>query len=101
MEQIQLNAIKAQANTDAKLKDSLGQLESVKEQLASARDQLEANDVSGSPYLKTSTAVRAVAAFAMAMYISKSLRHIHLLMGVGIIGGIGSVQVARNLEPGP
>lgn len=108
MDQIQLNAIGAQAQLDAKLK-------AANEQLEEATNRLDELEAGGSPYLKTSTAVRGVATALMALYVqqalsskpvsklsyTKSLRHIHLLMGVGAIGGIGTVQVARNLEPGP
>lgn len=106
LEQIQLNAIKSQAQVEKQLQAAVSQVQSLTEQLQ------ETND---SPYLKTSTAVRGVAVVLLGLYIqwsqnskavsklsyTKALRHAHLLMGVGVMGGIGSVQVAKNLEPGP
>jgi len=113
MEQVQLNAIQAQAEVVGQLQSALRQLETATSRLNDLEATLD--DTSASPYLKTSTATGAVAVVGVVLYAlktwnskpvsklgySKSLRHIHLLMGVGAIGGIGTVQLARNMEPGP
>lgn len=110
MDQVQLNAINYQAQVENRLKAALDQLETATEQLK----QLNENGA-GSPFLKTSTAVRGLVAALIVLYVqksiiskpvsklqySKAMRHIHLLMGVGVLGGIGTAQAAKRLEPGP
>lgn len=115
LEQVQLNGIKTQASMESQLKAAMGQLQAAREEIEDIKARLDSSDGAASPYLKTTTALKSVGAASLAWYVlrsmsappvsklsySKAMRHIHLLMGVGIAGGIGSVQVAQRLEPGP
>lgn len=97
----------------AKLNACLAQLKETSEQMEEINSRLA--DDRQSPYLKTSDAVRGIGVALAVIYVQQSLaskpvsklsytkamRHIHLIMGLGIVGGIGSVQRARMLEPGP
>jgi cytochrome b561 len=110
MDQIQLNNINMQVQIEAQIKACVEQLESATQQIQEATQGQGGQHM----YVKTRDALGGLVVALLVLYIQKSinskpvskltytkaLRHIHLLMGVGIIGGIGSVQKARYLEPG-
>merc|ERR1739848_862484 len=103
-----MNAVTSQAQLEKRLQEALTKLEAAQTRL----EELEDSSEGPSPYLKTSTAMRFVAAVAAAVYCqqtiasgpvsklayTKALRHVHLLMGAGIIGGVASVQMAKQAE---
>lgn len=97
---IEINSVHALADLEKRLKASTSQSNSS----TSSADLSE--------YLKISTVIKLGASAALTLYCqktisssrvsklsyTKALRHLHLVMGVGIVGGIGSVQIAKQSE---